>query len=167
MWLADFLTKKWALEYLPGKDIQVVGEWLQLQLSFNTGAAFGLGANGGGILLSIFAISASCMVVYYAPFLTSKAWAIAFAMVLGGAIGNVTDRAFNFPGFFRGPVTDWIKLPNWPNFNLADSFIVIAAVLAFILTAKNINPIERNQINNQINDQISKDAEGPDREGLA
>lgn len=165
--MADFLTKKWALEYLPGKDIQVAGEWLQLQLSFNTGAAFGLGANGGGILLSIFAVSASCMVVYYAPFLTSKAWAIAFAMVLGGAIGNVTDRAFNFPGFFRGPVTDWIKLPNWPNFNLADSFIVIAAILAFILTAKNINPIERNQINNQINDQISKDAEGPDREGLA
>jgi len=98
-------------------------------------------------------------VVYYAPFLTSRPWAIAFAMVLGGAIGNVTDRAFNYPGFFRGPVTDWIKLPNWPNFNLADSCIVLAAILAFVLTAKNINPIDRNK--------PVDGANGSDREGVA
>jgi signal peptidase II len=64
-------------------------------------------------------------------------------MVLGGAIGNLTDRAFNYPGLFRGPVTDWLKLPNWPNFNLADTAIVLAAVTAFILTARNISPIEK------------------------
>ncbi|MGI9198297.1 MAG: signal peptidase II [Candidatus Nanopelagicaceae bacterium] len=144
IWLADYLTKQWALNYLPGKDVKVLGNFLQLQLSYNTGAAFGLGAEGAGVLLALFAIAASCLVVYYAPFLTSRAWAICFALLLGGAIGNLTDRAFNYPGLFRGAVTDWIKLPNWPNFNLADSCIVIAAILAFLLTAKNINPINRN-----------------------
>lgn len=142
------MTKQWALDFLPGKDVNVIGSFLKLELAFNTGAAFGLGANGGGVLLSIFAIAASCLVVYYAPFLTSKAWALVFALVLGGAFGNLTDRAFNFPGFFRGPVTDWIKLPNWPNFNLADSAIVIAATLAFLLTLKNINPIDRTEVKN-------------------
>jgi signal peptidase II len=141
--LADYLTKQWALEYLPGKEINIIGEFFKLQLTYNTGAAFGLGANGAGALLALFAIGASCLVVYYAPFLTSRAWAIAFAMVLGGAIGNLTDRAFNYPGLFRGPVTDWLKLPNWPNFNLADTAIVLAAVTAFILTARNISPIEK------------------------
>jgi signal peptidase II len=141
--LADYLTKQWALEYLPGKEINIIGEFFKLQLTYNTGAAFGLGANGAGALLALFAIGASCLVVYYAPFLTSRAWAIAFAMVLGGAIGNLTDRAFNYPGLFRGPVTDWLKLPNWPNFNLADTAIVLAAVMAFILTARNISPIEK------------------------
>ena len=102
-----------------------------------------LGANNGGIAFSIFAIAASCVVVYYAPFLTSKGWSWVFALVLGGAIGNLTDRAFNHPGLFRGSVTDWIRLPNWPNFNLADIAIVIAAVLAFLLTLRNNPPIKR------------------------
>ena len=143
IWLLDYLTKQWALNYLPGKDVKVLGDFLKLQLTSNTGAAFGLGANNGGIALSIFAIAASCVVVYYAPFLTSKGWSWVFALVLGGALGNLTDRAFNHPGLFRGSVTDWIRLPNWPNFNLADIAIVIAAALAFLLTLRNNPPIKR------------------------
>ena len=116
-----------------------------MELSHNTGAAFGLasnGANGAGILLSMIAIAASCLVVYFAPFISSKSWAWVFALVLGGAIGNLTDRAFNEPGLFRGAVTDWIRLPNWPNFNIADSCIVIAALLSIVLTIKNVAPID-------------------------
>ena len=115
-----------------------------MQLTYNTGAAFGLGAKNGGIALGIFAIAACCLVVYYAPFLTSKGWATVFTLVLGGALGNLTDRAFNEPRLLRGPVTDWLMLPNWPNFNLADTAIVIAASLAFILSLKNIAPIQQN-----------------------
>ena len=67
------------------------------------------------------------------------------ALILSGALGNLTDRAFNSPGFLRGSVTDWIVLPHWPNFNLADSAIVTAAILAFVLTLKNIPPTEVNK----------------------
>jgi signal peptidase II len=55
-------------------------------------------------------------------------------------LGNLTDRIFREPGFLYGHVIDWIELPNWPIFNVADSAIVIAAVIAFILTVKNIHP---------------------------
>lgn len=142
VWLLDYLTKQWALNALPGKTINVLGSFLKLQLTHNTGAAFGFGAKNGGVALGIFAIAASCLVVYYAPFISSNGWATVFALVLGGALGNLTDRAFNEPRLLRGPVTDWLMLPNWPNFNLADTAIVIAAALAFILSLRNIAPIE-------------------------
>ena len=143
VWLLDYLTKQWALNTLPGKTVNVIGTLLQLQLTHNTGAAFGLGAENSGIALGLFAIAASCLVVYYAPFLTSKGWAVVFALLLGGALGNLTDRAFNEPQLLRGAVTDWLMLPHWPNFNLADTAIVSAAFLAFLLSIKNISPIER------------------------
>lgn len=128
------------MKSLIGKDIQLA--FLKLQLTHNTGAAFGLGADKAGIALGFFAISASCLVVYYAPFISSRGWSAVFALVLGGALGNLTDRAFNEPRLLRGPVTDWLALPHWPNFNIADSCIVAAALLAFILSFKNIAPIE-------------------------
>ena len=111
-------------------------------MTSNSGAAFGLGANGAGVLLGLFAIAASATCFYYAAKITNKYWAIILALVLGGALGNLTDRAFNSPGFLRGSVTDWIVLPHWPNFNIADSAIVCAAILAFVLTLKNIPPTE-------------------------
>ena len=63
-------------------------------------------------------------------------------LALGGILGNLTDRIFREPGFFTGHVIDWIELPNWPVFNVADSAIVVAAVIAVLLSIKNISPIE-------------------------
>lgn len=142
IWLADYLTKQWALNYLPGKELSFL--FLKFELTFNTGAAFGLGANGAGVFLGLFAIAASATAFYYAPKITNKYWALLLSMVIGGALGNLTDRAFNSPGFLRGSVTDWIVLPNWPYFNLADCAIVCAAILAFVLTVKNVQPIQGN-----------------------
>lgn len=93
--------------------------------------------------MGLIAIAASTSVFFYASRITNKYWAWVLALVLGGALGNLTDRAFNSPGFLRGSVIDWIVLPNWPNFNIADSAIVCAAILAFILTLKNIAPISK------------------------
>ena len=53
------------------------------------------------------------------------------------------DRIFREPGFLRGHVIDWMQLPRWPIFNIADSSIVCAAVLAMILTTRNISPITK------------------------
>jgi signal peptidase II len=62
-------------------------------------------------------------------------------LLLGGILGNLTDRIFREPSFLQGHVIDWIQLPNWPVFNIADSAIVIAAAIAMILTIRNISPI--------------------------
>jgi signal peptidase II len=55
-------------------------------------------------------------------------------MLLGGALGNLSDRLLRSPGVFRGHVVDWIELPHWPIFNLADSAIVLGGVLAVLLS---------------------------------
>jgi signal peptidase II len=62
---------------------------------------------------------------------------------LGGVLGNLTDRIFRQPGFLNGNVIDWIQIPHWPVFNLADSAITVAALIAFILSLRNISPITR------------------------
>ena len=58
--------------------------------------------------------------------------------LLGGATGNLMDRIFRYPGPFRGWVVDWIQVPRWPVFNLADSAIVCGGILAVLLSARGI-----------------------------
>jgi signal peptidase II len=65
--------------------------------------------------------------------LRSIGWAITLGLLLGGATGNLLDRIFRAPGPFQGHVVDWIELPHWPVFNLADSSIVCAGVLVVLL----------------------------------
>jgi signal peptidase II len=60
---------------------------------------------------------------------------------LGGVLGNLSDRIFRSPGFLQGHVIDWIELPHWPIFNIADSAIVVAAGISIILSARNIAPV--------------------------
>jgi signal peptidase II len=65
---------------------------------------------------------------------------------MGGILGNLTDRIFREPGLLRGHVIDWLQLPHWPIFNIADSAIVIAAVISMVLSARNISPITKNEL---------------------
>ena len=76
----------------------------------------------------------------YASRITSPGWAYVAGLVLGGVLGNLSDRIFREPGFLYGHVIDWIEVPNWPIFNVADSAISIAAGIAILLTIKNISP---------------------------
>ena len=76
----------------------------------------------------------------YASRITSPGWAYVAGLVLGGVFGNLSDRIFREPGFLYGHVIDWIEVPNWPIFNVADSSISIAAGIAILLTIKNISP---------------------------
>jgi len=57
---------------------------------------------------------------------------------LGGIFGNLTDRIFRSPGGLQGEVVDWIQIPNWPIFNIADMSVVSAAILITLLSWKNI-----------------------------
>ena len=140
IWLIDFATKSWALNSLDSRNpVKVLGEFLQLTLLKNSGAAFSL-AQGATIIFTFFAILVVGVIAYYSIKITSVGWSIVLGLALGGILGNLTDRIFRAPGFFTGHVIDWIQLPNWPVFNLADSAIVVAASIAVILSIRNISP---------------------------
>ena len=119
----------------------MIGNFLQLTLLKNSGAAFSF-AQSATAVFTIFAVLVIGAIGYFAPKITSKGWSIVLGLALGGILGNLTDRIFRAPGFFTGHVIDWIQLPHWPVFNLADSAIVVAATIAVVLSIRNISPME-------------------------
>ncbi len=143
VWILDLATKIWAVNTLSDRsNIKVLGSFFQLTLVRNPGAAFSF-ATSATIFLTIFSIIALLTVLYFSPRITSQGWAVVLGLVMGGIIGNLIDRIFREPGVLRGHVIDWMQLPNWPIFNVADSAIVIAALLAMVLTARDIPPITK------------------------
>jgi signal peptidase II len=141
IWLIDFATKSWALANLDSRNpVKIIGSFLQLTLIKNSGAAFSFG-EGATVLFSVFACLVVMAIGYFAPKLTSKGWSVVLGLALGGIIGNLSDRIFREPGFLTGHVIDWIELPKWPVFNIADSAIVVAASIAVVLSIRNISPI--------------------------
>jgi signal peptidase II len=143
VWILDFATKIWAVNTLSNNsNIKVIGEFLQLTFVRNPGAAFSF-ASGATIFLSLFSLIVMIAILYYSARITSRGWAVVLGLVLGGILGNMVDRIFREPGFLRGHVIDWLQLPNWPVFNIADSAIVGAAVISMVLTARNIPPITK------------------------
>lgn len=85
-------------------------------------------------------------ILYITPQITSKGWTVVLGLVMGGILGNLMDRIFREPGFLRGHVIDWMQLPHWPIFNVADSSIVIAAALSVVLSVRNIPPIVKKDL---------------------
>ena len=116
---------------------KVIGSILQLKLAFNSGAAFSL-ASSGTIFLSSFSIIVAATIFYFGRKVRSTPWAVALGLVLGGIFGNLTDRIFRSPGGLQGEVVDWIQIPHWPIFNIADTAVVCGAILITILNLKNI-----------------------------
>jgi signal peptidase II len=139
IWAIDLLTKNWAVENLSGASRKILGSFLQLTLLRNPGAAFSM-ATGFTIVFTTISIAVVLFIARYASRITSPGWAYVAGLVLGGVLGNLTDRIFREPGFLYGHVIDWIEVPNWPIFNVADSSIFIAAGIAILLTIKNISP---------------------------
>ena len=136
--LLDQVTKIIAVARLEGEPpIQVIGEWLQLTFVRNSGAAFSLAGNYT-ILISVLAIVVAVAIVRTARSLTNVWWAVVLGGILGGALGNLIDRIFRDPAPFRGHVVDFLELPNWPVFNIADMALVGSAILAVILSVKGV-----------------------------
>lgn len=144
IWLIDYATKTWALSNFSSDPQPVIGTLLQFTLLKNSGAAFSF-ASGFTLIFSLLAIAVVATIIRFAGRITSRGWLTCAGLLLGGVLGNLTDRAFREPGFFLGHVIDWIHIPNWPIFNIADIAISTAALLAFIQTMRNVPPITQVQ----------------------
>jgi lipoprotein signal peptidase len=115
--------------------IRLLGGFVTLCESRNPGAAFGIGGTSTTIVFTAIAVGVVVFIIRTSRQIYSVPWAIALGLLLGGATGNLTDRIFRAPAPFRGWVVDWIQLPHWPVFNLADSAITCGAVLMVLLAA--------------------------------
>ncbi|MFJ3216052.1 signal peptidase II [Kitasatospora sp. NPDC086801] len=138
--LIDFGSKLLVVARLENHAaIKVIGDIVTFQVIRNSGAAFGIGQ----ALTVVFTMIASAVIVVIwriARRLYSLPWAIALGLLLGGALGNLTDRLFRSPGVFRGHVVDFISVQHFAVFNLADSAIVCGGILVVLLSFRGSNP---------------------------
>ncbi len=117
--------------------VRLLGGLLTLRVLRNSGAAFSIGTSMT-IAFTAIAVGVIGYILRTARRLRSLPWAIVLGLLLGGATGNLLDRLFRSPAPLRGYVVDWIELPHWPVFNLADSAIVCGGILAVLLAARGL-----------------------------
>jgi signal peptidase II len=135
---ADQLTKVWALHSLvPGESVSVVGDLIRLNLIRNAGAAFSIG-NGATWVMTLIACGVLVFIIRTARRIGSRSWAWALGLLLGGSLGNLTDRMLRAPGPGRGHVVDFIDYFGLFIGNVADIAIVGAAVLIGFLALRGI-----------------------------
>jgi signal peptidase II len=130
----DVTSKVVAVSQLdPGEPVRLLDGLLTLRLIRNPGAAFSQGQQ----FTPVFAVAGILVLGFVAvrlvPRLGHRGWAVALGLLGAGVAGNLTDRLFRTPGVFRGHVVDFLELPYWPVFNVADMCISAAAVMIVIL----------------------------------
>ena len=143
--VVDSGSKTLALRTLGGTPKRVLGSFLELELTRNSGAAFNV-AQGATIFLSLLSFLALGAIATFARSITSRPWGIALGFLTGGICGNLLDRLFRPPYLLHGEVIDWIRLPHWPIFNLADTSIVISAITIATLLFNNVKPRSHNEL---------------------
>ena len=129
MWALDQATKALAVATLdPDHSVTLVPHVFWLTLTRNSGAAFSAGAEMT-VMLSMIAIIVVITVIRMARRLGDRGWALGLGLLLGGALGNLTDRILRAPSPFRGEVVDFLHLTHWPVFNVADIGLTAAAAI--------------------------------------
>jgi signal peptidase II len=134
----DQLTKAWAVAALSDGPVHVIGDTVEFELTRNGGGAFSR-FQGMTPVLAVGAIVVTFVLFRVLRGMTDSVLVIALTLVLGGALGNLVDRLFRSPGPLRGEVVDWIQLPHWPIFNLADSAIVVGGCIAVLLSTRGVS----------------------------
>jgi len=127
--LADQLSKTWAVRHLSGgRTVDVVGS-LRFNLTFNSGMAFSQG-RGVGPFIGVVALVVIVVLLVSLRRTGSMLSAVGIGLVIGGAIGNVSDRLFRAgDGFLGGAVVDFIDVQWWPVFNVADMAVTTGGVI--------------------------------------
>jgi signal peptidase II len=132
---SKFLVTENLTEHQP---VAVLGELLQFTFVRNPGAAFSL-FSGTTWVFAIIATAVTVFIVVFAHRIRSIAWAVLFGLLLGGNLGNLTDRLFREPGFGVGHVVDFIQIYWFPAiFNVADMSIVASMGVFIVLTIRGI-----------------------------
>src|SRR3989338_5573041 len=119
--ILDQLTKRIAISSQAFKEgFEIIPGLLWLRTTFNTGAAFSILQNQN-TLLAFFTVAVIGIIIYYAMRneIAGKYSAVSLGLILGGALGNLTDRIIS------GAVIDFISFPFWPAFNIADSALTL------------------------------------------
>lgn len=139
----DQATKFWAVHALTGREpVPVLGDFLQLRLLYNAGAAFSMG-EGATWVFTIIAAAAVVVLLWYVTRPHPKGMVISLALLLGGATTHLGDRLFRAPGFARGHVVDFIDYNGWFVGNVADIALTGGAVLLLIFAARKPEPAEQ------------------------
>lgn len=140
VWATDQLVKNWVVTSLPeGVTVPVLGDVLRWHFVRNPGAAFSL-ASGSTWIFTILAVVVVCVILWQIRRLRSIAWSLFLGLLLGGVLGNLTDRLTREPGFPEGHVIDFISTPwmwlgfNEAIYNIADIGIVSGMLLFILIT---------------------------------
>jgi lipoprotein signal peptidase len=156
VWVVDQVAKITAVRELSDRaPIELLGGALTLRLVRNPGAAFGI-AGGGTVFFTLVAVVVAVVILRVARRLGSGWWALALGLMLGGALGNLTDRMVRDPAPLRGHVVDFLELPHWPVFNVADMAIVGGSALMVLLSFRGV-PFDRRSL-----DEVPVSARPPD-----
>ncbi|MGO9343848.1 MAG: signal peptidase II [Acidimicrobiales bacterium] len=124
----DQLTKSWAVSRLSRGDIHVFWK-LDFVLEYNSGSSFSFAQGWAPVIGGAAAVVVAILLVMVRH-ARSNAVAAALGLVIGGALGNLSDRVFRA---HHGAVVDFIALHFWPTFNVADSCVVVGSILLVIL----------------------------------
>jgi len=132
----DQLTKHLVVSNLAGRPpVDLVGDVVQLRYTTNSGGAFSL-LTGAPLFFGIMAMVIIGGIVYASRRAQPMAMLVILGLILGGALGNLTDRLLRGDALLRGEVVDFIKVGIWPVFNLADSWVVVGGILLAILLGR-------------------------------
>jgi signal peptidase II len=129
--IADQVTKSLAVTDLAHHNVHVLGP-ISFRLFYNSGAAFSVGT-GLTVPIIVVAVVLVLTIAWFARGVPTTPAAVAFGLILGGAVGNLCDRLFRG---HDGGVVDFIYTRVWPTFNVADSCIVVGSILLAISFAR-------------------------------
>ena len=140
----DQLIKHLVVSNLAGRPpLDVIGSFVQLRYTTNSGGAFSL-LTGAPLFFGVTAIVIIGGIVYAWRRTQPLSMLVVLGLILGGALGNLTDRLFRGnEGLLRGEVVDFVKVGIWPVFNLADSCVVVGGILLALLLGRSERDAEQ------------------------
>lgn len=160
LFLADQGTKYLVVTNMQvGERITVIDGLLWWYSIRNPGAAFSFGQDATWIF-TLLMVAAALTVLYLLNRTRALGWILALGGLLGGVLGNLFDRLFRDPGFGLGHVVDFISVPNFAIFNIADSAICVSMACIVLLNLRGMTLVGEAAVETKKNPQQVRDSKG-------